>query len=56
MEADLQHPWRESAEGSSDARDLEEGGKDNVLDDAAHYAFSNDGQGISRAGSASVRE
>ena len=37
-------------------RILKKGGKDDVLNDAAHYAFSNDGQEISRAGSASLRE
>ena len=44
------------AKGKPRAKDLEEGGKDDVLNDDAHYAFSNDGHEISRAGSASLRE
>ena len=35
---------------------FKKGGKDDVLDDAAHYAFGNDGQDISRAGSVNLRE
>jgi len=37
-------------------RILTKGGKNDVLNDAAHHAFSNDSQEIFRAGTASLRE